>query len=176
MDNMTTLKVGDVYTRVVGRVEGCFADHPDVFELVANYASPKPAEIDHYREEKPFEIRFCVLNGVLFFLFRAEGEPWQDAPFSPHLATNKDYEEIEDGMGYSLILMLTDAPRGTIKAMRMIGLGTKFSRKLRSEIMGLLEKPFDVDQHDKAVASIYTRYSTKDLLKFTTAECRYKVG
>lgn len=174
--DMTELKVGDVYTRVAGRAEGCFADHPDVFELVANYASPKPEEIEHYHEDKPFEIRFFVMNGVLFFLFRAEGEPWQDAPFSPHLASNKDYDEIEDGMGYSLMLMLTDAPRGTIKAMRMIGLGTEFSRKLRREIMGLLEKPFDVDLHDRAVANIYARYSTKDLLKFTTPACRFRVG
>lgn len=172
---MEIIEVGKPYTRIVGKPEACYADNTGVFEIIVNYKHPTNEEINAYKANKKFEIRFFSTDNVLFFLFRAEGEPWQDAPFNPHLSPNKEYEEIKDGEGYLLTLIVSDAPSGVVKSIRSIGLGNKFSNALRKQIVCLMDNPFDADLYRSDIERIYGKYSTEELLRFTSAETRYRV-
>ena len=109
-----------------------------------------------------------------YILSKAGGQPWQDAPFTPHYARVKEYPLPSGNLGYSLLLMMTDAASGRIQSLRLIGLGHDFSVKLREVIMESLEKPFDNDEYNAKIDKVYRTYSTKDLLRFSIA--RFKIA
>ena len=174
MANMESLKVGDVYTPVAYRNEGTFFDYNGSFTLIYNYYRPSADEVADLKAGKPFEIRIVTIGGVLLILSKAGGQPWQDAPFTPHYARVKEYPLPSGNLGYSLLLMMTDAASGRIQSLRLIGLGHDFSVKLREVIMESLEKPFDNDEYNAKIDKVYRTYSTKDLLRFSIA--RFKIA
>ena len=174
MANIESLKVGDVYTPVAYRNEGTFFDYNGSFTLIYNYYRPSADEVADLKAGKPFEIRIVTIGGVLLILSKAGGQPWQDAPFTPHYARVKEYPLPSGNLGYSLLLMMTDAASGRIQSLRLIGLGHDFSVKLREVIMESLEKPFDNDEYNAKIDKVYRTYSTKDLLRFSIA--RFKIA
>lgn len=59
--------------------------------------------------------------------------------------------------------------------MRMIGLGTEFTRKLLLEIYNMqLEEDFDKTAYHEAIQEIYAKYSTNQLVKMATAYYKIK--
>lgn len=163
------LAVGKVYKRVAGKPETVYVDHPNTFEIVCHFNRPTEKELASMKSDAPFEIRFVTVRGILFFVFKCGSESWQDAAFAPQICGNKQFEEIEDGKGYGLTLMCTDAPSGTVKSLRLIGLGTEFSRALRAEILRLLDEPFNLSLHYSKVNEIYAAYSTNDLMRMASS-------
>ena len=77
-------------------------------------------------------------SGILFLLVHIPGVlDWSDAPF--HIGLYEDGRSvpgIPEGAGLALTVYGIEATNGMIKSMRLIGLGTKFSR----ELVRLMEK------------------------------------
>ena len=174
LNHMEELRVGEVYSPVSFRQEGTFFDYNGSFALIYNYYRPTADEISEVKAGKPFEIRIVTINGILFILSKAGNQPWQDAPFTPHYAKCKEYPVPEVNNGFSLMFIMTDAASGRIQSLRMIGLGHDFSKKLREVIMEKLDQPFDNDEYNAKISSVYRAYTTEDLLRFSIARFKIK--
>lgn len=125
------------------------------------------------------ELAIYASDPVLWFLHKIKGlEDWSDTPFSIRLYDDKgitfDWSEpIEEGKGVGLQIVLVDAATGVIKALRLIGMPTKFSKEFRQAILGQLEVPFSKEEYDSAIQYVYRNLRTKDLL--ARANYKYKV-
>lgn len=90
------------------------------------------------------------------------------------VSRNMSFPEVPQGQGYSLLLILADAANSKIMGLRYVGLGTKFSEQLRSEVMADINIPIVKPMYDAKVQQLYARYTTKDLVKLS--KTRYKIG
>lgn len=164
------LEKGQQIKEFVNRPEGTLFDFDSSgATLTVFFDRPTDYEISQFESDKPFEIRFVEIRGILMVLVKIGNLNWMDCPYSVHLSRGTlDFsDEIGDGLGYSLTLMLVDGTTGTIQHLRMIGLGTNFSRSLRKKILSQLDIPFNNQNYGMALNNIYSTYSTKDLLKLS---------
>lgn len=168
------LKIGEKTDLMVGQPEGCIfnVDGGGLF-LAYNYNSPTPAEIEAFSAGAPFEIRFVRVNGVLFILAKAGNMPWIDAPYAIQLSPFARFPALEQNEGYALTLMLIDRKTSIVKGLRVIGLGHTFSEQLHAEIMSQAHEPLFASEYYAQVSAVYQRYSTKQLVQFSTQ--RYKL-
>lgn len=161
---------GEQIKEFIGRPEGPLFDFDSSgATLTVFFNRPTDYEISQFKSDNPFEIRFVEIRGILMILLKIGGLQWMDSPYTVHLSRGAlDFsDELEDGLGYSLMLMLVDGTTGTIQHLRMIGLGTNFSRALRKKILNQLNMPFNKQGYETALQSIYSTYRTKDLLKLS---------
>lgn len=164
------LGTGDRIKEFVGIPEGPRFDFDSSgATLTVFFNRPTDSEIEQFKSESPFEIRFVEVRGIIMMLVKIGNLNWMDCPYTIHLSRGTlDFsDDIPDGSGYSLMLMLVDGITGTIQHLRIIGLGTNFSRALRKKILNQLNMPFNKQSYDMALQSIYSAYSTKDLLKLS---------
>jgi hypothetical protein len=145
--------------------------------LIFTFRNPSPEEIEAVRKGK-VELALHETSPVLWILHRIEGlEQWSDCPFSIRIYDGMgrkfDWsEEIEDGKGIGLNVILVEASTGVLLVQRLVGLSTKFSRELRSAILRQIEQPFSKADYAATVDRIYTNYSTKKLLSWSTVKCK----
>lgn len=164
------LEKGDRIKEFVGIPEGTRFDFDGSgATLTVFFNRPTDSETAQFKSGSPFEIRFVEVRGIIMILVKIGNLNWMDCPYSIHLSRGTlDFsDDIPDGAGYSLMLMLVDATTGTIQHLRMIGLGTNFSRALRKKILNQLDTPFSVQNYDATLKSIYSAYSAKDLVKLS---------
>lgn len=103
-------------------------------------------------------------------LFKFEGINWIDAPYSVKLSKNlTKIEEINDGQGLGINIYLIDANTGILKAMRLVGLPTVFSRKLKLAIEKQMLMSFE--NYNQTVNTIYRKYNTKKLVDYADLIC-----
>lgn len=125
-----------------------------------------PAEFALYRKE-----------GILFFLVRIPGVlDWSDAPLHLGLYTTPPaLPEIPEGLGLSLTIYGIEATDGVLKAMRLVGLGTKFSRRI-IDTLKLQQRQGRVNRREieMQIARIQREYASADMLRY--AAVRYKAG
>lgn len=160
------LKVGSVLPAMAGRGEGVYFDLSDSgYLLIYNYAGPDEKELAAMREGQAFEIRFTVLEGVIWVLSKCGSMEWTDAPFHPMLSRYRSVPlPSEANAGALLTLIMTDAPSGEVKTLRAIGLGHRFSVALAAAIAERMTQPFDGGAYDASVRSVQARYSTRELV------------
>lgn len=168
------LKIGEKTDMMAGQPEGCIfnVDGGGLF-LAYNYDSPSQAEIEAFSSGTPFEIRFVRMNGILFILAKAGKMPWIDAPYTIQLSPFACFPPLGQNEGYSLTLILIDRKTSIVKGLRVIGLGHTFSEQLHAEIMAHADEPLYVPEYYAQVSAVYQRYSTKQLVQFSTQ--RYKL-
>lgn len=111
-------------------------------------------------------------EGILFLLVRIPGTmDWSDAPFHIGLYTDGQTvpEEIPDGGSWSLTVIGVEARNSTIKALRYIGLGTDFSRKML-EIINRQQGQWtsQVEHHNK-INRIYREYDCEKMARQSIA-------
>lgn len=168
--NFIKFEKGKQIEEFVGHPEGTLFDFDSSgAALTVFFNTPIDDEISQFESDRLFEIRFVEIRDILMILVKIGNLPWMDCPYSAHLSQGViDFsDEIADGTGYSLMIMLVDGITGTIKHLRLIGLGTDFSRMLRKKILSQLNMSFNKQAYNMALKSIYTTYSTKDLLKLS---------
>ena len=141
--------------------------------LIIAFNSPSVKEIDHIKNSD-IEVGVYPKDELLFMLFKFGTLNWIDAPYSVHLSEPFTLEEIPEEMGYSLFIVLIDAATGIVKALRTIGLSTKFSRQLQKLILNQKMLPFDKNEYLNKIALINNNYSTKDLTKRTLFVYKHK--
>lgn len=164
---MEKLEVGSKFTLLANRPEGTFFEITESGPIwFFNYFNPSDEEIRDTSEGSSFEIREMVLNDVMWLFVKCGGQEWGEAPYNPHLSKSPNLEPLtNDAEGYGLTLMMVDAATQTIRHLRLIGLGHRFSQQLYSDVTSLIEKPFDAAAYDKAIAHAQMIYSTPQLVK-----------
>ena len=167
---MLDLKVGGKYPPLANTGE-CVAIDVDSagITLVYNFQSPTTKEIAAMAEGQPFEIRFVTIADIMYVLTKCGNLHWTDAPFNPHLAQDANLQEIiNDHDGYALTLMMVDAATNTIKSLRLIGLGNKISKAIRTEIETLKQKEFDEEMYHRTIRINNMIRPTSDLVRMAT--------
>ena len=119
---------------------------------------------------------FAVIDGIIFFLFEfGKACTWSDNSYSIHLVP--EYERtipptLHDHESALLHIILVEATTGIIVALRVISLSYDFSTKLFDAIREQATQPFDRNEHDRKLASIYARYPTvESMVKLSQATC-----
>ena len=115
-----------------------------------------------------FKVKCFVKGQVAFLLTKFGTQNWMDVAFNLHavgLLKPEDLPEIEDGQGYGLHVVLINADNNVVLVNRLIGLDTKFSRKLREVFLAQLAGDYDAFDYQVTASNIMQAYSTKDLVK-----------
>ncbi len=176
---MYQLKVGGyLYGQPKPMVEGCILNY-DVSGpvLVVALSGMTEKETERVRSGK-MELALFEKDGILFLLVKIPGVlDWSDAPFHIGLYSDgrKVPEEIPDGGGWGLMVLGVDARNGMIRAIRLIGLGTDFSRKMIEIIKEQTGKRvFQVDYHNR-VNKIYREYDCQRMSRQALATYRVRM-
>lgn len=133
-------------------------------DLFIYFNNPSNDEIESIKTGN-FKTGYYSENNAIFMLFKFGNTPWMDAPYSVHLSKNlTEFQLFDGGQGIALHVYLIDASTGILKAIRLIGLKTRFSIQLIEAIEK--QKKMTFDGYDLNINSIMTKYSTKDLVKY----------
>lgn len=160
------LSVGEVYQLTYGKPEGIYVDvDASGILLVYNFIRPTESEVEQMSAGKSFEIRFTRIEDALYILTKCGKLNWTDAPYNPHLSHAELPPVTNNVDGYALTLLMVDAATGVIKSVRLIGLGNKFSKALKSEIDRLRCMPFSWEDYNQRLRANNLAFSTNDLTR-----------
>lgn len=165
-ENYNAFEVGEIVCSPRG--EGVVFDLSSAGGTLAFYYSqPTDNEIKQIKTGRP-KFKIAVANEIMFLLSKFGDLAWTDAPFSIALTqiTPSDLENIHisDGIGLSLHVMLVDCATGRLKANRLIGLGSEFSRELLRTALRLpIQK--NLATYLSNINAVYNCYRTTDLVK-----------
>ena len=171
MDNMVTFEVGK--ENPVKR-QGMFIQADENgFTLFVTMDNLTKEEIEGCKSGS-ISLDLVYLKDIIFFVNKIQGFEVSDASFVANISDFRPIEPIEDGSGYPFHIILTESTTNIIQAIRLISLGTKFSKELNKCIKEQLSKPFDTETYNKNFASIMASYSSKQLAKFSTIHTKVR--
>lgn len=132
--------------------------------LILTLSGLKREEIDSVDKGK-VKIGQLYLQDVLFLLFKFEGLPWMDAPYTAHLSKDLSFPLTapEEGLGYAFQTILVNADTGLIESMRMLGLPNEWSKRFRNSLIDQKEQTFDREKYDEKIKLLYGNYTTEKL-------------
>ncbi|PAE87631.1 hypothetical protein [Shouchella clausii] len=146
------------------------------FDLVINLPDLTPREISSYKNG-PYRFELLEKNQLMIMLFEFKpGCPLSDAPF--HMSQYPDDraanlpETIEDGQGFALQIIVIEQRSQKIKALRTIGLPTKFSRDLLDVCRKQLKHPLSKSEYDEAVNQTFKNYTTRQLARYSFSKAK----
>lgn len=173
---MNVYEVGQTIPSFVGHAEETQFDFSNTgATMIVFFRSPKPSEIAAFHFDQPFELRLTVFDSALVLTVKIGTLAWMDAPYTPHLSQHLTKLDVPgESEGYALQLYLVDAVTGKIEHMRLIGLSHAFSLRLREGVIGLLNQPFDHPSYHQYIASLFSRFSTRQLAEMAVAKSRTK--
>ncbi|HRC81221.1 MAG TPA: hypothetical protein PLF27_07530 [Sedimentibacter sp.] len=162
---LTKLEVGQLLQNgITSYQEGIRFDfHQSGPILYLYFSRPKEKEIESIKSGK-FDFGFYFKDEIIFILAKFQGMPWMDAPYSVHQSQPFTFQDIQDGKGFGLTTLLTDADTGILKVIRYSGLSTIFSKRFKDAIDTQKNMPFDKEIYCKKINAIYGNYKTKDLV------------
>lgn len=158
-------EVGKPIKEFIGHPDSVLFDIKDTDAMVfVLFNKPTKIELANFKQEMPFEIATSIIDGVIYFTFKFGCMDWMDAPYSPHLSRHLTTFEIpEENYGIPLTIYVVDTSDGTVKTMRLIGLGTEFSKHLISTVMEAKMTPYDPAQYHRSIDKTYDTYSSADI-------------
>lgn len=166
---MEKLEVGSFYRKGIygyPRPDGpkfFFDNSGGVIELFFRF--PTQEELDNIRSG-PMKIGLLEKNGIIFVFVKFGAMEWMDIPYNPNLSGEFEFQEVEEGKGYGITILLIEATNGEIQCIRYIGAPTRWSRDFKRLTLELKERAFNKDFYDKSINEIYRNYSTPELLKY----------
>ena len=176
-------KVKMVYS--VGQKVENFAHHQECvqFDIDDNGATmlvffdrPTRNEIEQFKADKNFEIRFIELHNVIMVTAKIGNLNWVDAPYNAHLSINLEKFSLpNEGNGLALTLILVDAHSGKIESIRLMGLSTNFTRKLFGAAMEQKMEKFDKSDYNENIRDIYAKYNTDEIVKMSSDYCKIRM-
>ena len=171
----SVFKVGQVYQPAVGIGEGVkFTLSKDGALLLYSFDSPAAEEVAEMKAGKGFEIRFVTLGGIIWVMSKCGDLDWADAPYNPRLVGALP-EEPEGKEGTALTLVMVDSRSGVVKSVRLIGLGSDFSRALLKEATEVRSKAMTVMDANRSINNTMMRYDTKSLVRMAPSYARFKL-
>ena len=160
------MAVGKPYTQLPLGEGVSIGFAPSGITIIFSYSNPTKEEIKAISSGSAFEIRSMVRDGCLWIFLKCGSMPWAEAPYLPYVDISRYLEPIEDDRsGYALTLYMVDADDRTIKHIRLVGLGNRFSKKLRADIEELVHTPFVEKERIDAVAAMQASYTPDQLAR-----------
>ena len=156
-------EVGQRINEFVGHPEGVVFDIDDSGAIMfVFFNKPNEQEIKQFDSGVSFEIRFNLMYNIIMITTKIGNLNWMDSTYTPHLSLNLSKITMpESNQGLSLTLVLIDCINGEIKALKLLGLMEKFSKKLLNVVLEESMKKFDYEQYQYNLQRIYTTYTTK---------------
>lgn len=161
--------------------------HPGREGVIFQYTESGPIMIIAFKRPRENEIKtiqsgdvqmaLYTTPSIIFILSKFGSLNWMDAPYSVRLHDNLilDWrEQIAEGEGIALQIVLIDADSKIIKAQRMIGCATNFSQEMRKEIERQFEGTFSKEEYKQKLSDIYTRLTTDDMVHRSIAHFRIR--
>lgn len=162
---MESIKVGSVYKPAVGMGEGVkFTLSFDGALLLYAFDDPTPEEIAEMKAGKSFELRYAEIAGILWVTSKCGNLEWTDAPYNPRLSSSLPPSDFEEGEGLALTLVMVDSRTAVVKALRVIGLETRFSHDLAETASWIKEFGDPIDEP-------MTEHEAESLIRHTMATC-----
>lgn len=139
-------------------------------------SDPSAREIAAAQASARAEFRFGVFDGLLVMTFKLDDQPWQEAIYSPCVGEKPDLPTIEpdSGLGLALTFVQVNSRDGCITALRLIGLGEKFSRSLIAATSLLLDSPLSLPEYDVRITKLQERYTTQDFVSLSRHYCKIR--
>lgn len=135
-------------------------------ELLLFFASPSKTEIDAVGEGKA-HIALHVEPPVIILCARFEPLPWSDASYSWHLVpeVERDLPSADLSADHQAVLttILVDANTGIVRAIRVVTLGSEFTRALHSAIRAQAASPWNAHAYDAALDRLTRSRSSDEL-------------
>lgn len=171
------IAVGKVFTPAARMGEGCiFNIDMRGATLVYAFKAPTREEVIATKSGQAFEIRFAVVDGIIWVTSKCGGLEWVDAPYNPRLSTFVPAPEtITDGVGLTTVLAMADSRSGIVQSARLIGLGTEFSRNLLRVANEERAKSMTVREAELNISKAMDKYSTIQLADMAKPENRFKL-
>ena len=157
--------------------EGMFFDTDKTgANLVVGFNSPTEEEVMQFDSSIRSEFRLVIKDDILFILAKIGKLNWMDASYNPSVASSLDLFNIDiiDGSGIPMWVYLVDVRTNILKAQKLIGLGTKFSKDFQRMAKEIVDKSGQINDFNYRLQKVYQKYSTKDLLNFSSTY--YKTG
>lgn len=174
-EKFQTYEVGKIYPELKGVREGGRIEHiPGTgWSLYVSYSNLKKNEISILKDG-PFEMTFENIQGVGFFCFKF-GKMSLDIPFYFQRTGNGDQglNEIADGQGYLLTVIIVENTTGEIKGLRAIGIGNGISNEIRRYCLISMESGMTHQQYSNIVNDVYAKYTIEQLMQRAT--CYWKL-
>ncbi len=112
------LEVGKSIQSLVGYPEGCIFESSQAgLVFIYNMSHPTQKETEAFKSGVPGEVKFIRINGIFFILSKLGFMEWAEAPYAIQLSPNPSFQKPQDGCGYTLLFLLTDAPTFTIDVL-----------------------------------------------------------
>ncbi|MZK49025.1 hypothetical protein [Clostridium beijerinckii] len=168
---LNKLEIGELFNEGVTKYkEGIVFDIDDNgCNLIIRFNSPSNNEVKAIKQGS-LKCGYYTEKEAIFMLFKFDGIEWMDAPYSVELSKKlTKIHEINDGQGLALNIYLIDADTGILKAMRLIGLPTAFSRKIKVIVERQRSMPFE--NYYQTINAVYMKYPTKKLVDYADVIC-----
>ena len=171
---MVSYKVGQVIPEFVGHEEGALFDMADDgATMIVFFDRPDQKEIEQFKSEHSFEIRFVQIKNVIMVLAKIGNLNWIDSPYTPHLSKYLTrLESPEHGCGLALTILLVDCFTGNICSIRLLGLSERFTKSLFNAVLDVWKKEWNKLVYATNMNRIFMSYSTKDLVKMSVDYCK----
>lgn len=164
--NLMLYKVGELFEAGNTKYkEGVKFDfRQDGAILILFYNSPEEKELIDI-SKGTLRIGMYIKDEVIFMLFKFGSQNWIDAPYSIHISKPFKFDSIVEGSGIGLHIFLVDAANGILKAMRLVGLPTKFSKSFQKATLEQKQLKFDKNKYAQKINMVYGNYNTDDLVE-----------
>lgn len=140
-------------------------DNTAGFILYAFLDTPSPEEQLQFLSE--MEICYKTVYDVCFFAFRFGSMPWADCPFSPALykevGTAAVFDDIPEGHGLAVTILLIDSSSGELKNIRLISLPHDFSVKWQHWAREMSAKPLTRSEYMSIINVVYMNHTTEGI-------------
>lgn len=171
---MNSLEVGEIYPGNY-RQEGIKLDYNNGFTLYLFLPDLREEEVSDIQKGE-YKFGLTKVEDILFFtLGFGESIDISDAPFHFGLYTDNRIKklprDIEDGQGIALNVVAVDSRSDIVKALRLIGLSTDFSRELIKTSIWQSNRNVNQEQYNRKLNRIFNAYSSLDLYNMATVRC-----
>ena len=174
MPEYGSLAVGRPYPGFADRGEGAWFDvDGSGGSIVLKFVKPTAKEVDAIRNGD-VDITATVIGDVIYLTAKFGDIARVDMPYSAHLSLADVLDVFpnpSDGEGLALTVALADHPSCVVRAMRLLGLTTEFTRALRGLIEDQMEQPFDETAYLSFIEFIKFMYSTEEIAAMASAVC-----
>ena len=143
-------------------------------ELIVGFDGPTEREVSQFANGD-IDFRSVVIDGVTMMCVKPGNLNWMDTAcdYNPD---DVDLTLLPDGIGRLFSIILVDASNGRIVKMRAVSVGTVFSNTLTRQLWDQIQQEIYGPRLLNRVNGIYSRFSTKDLVKMARNYYRLKAA
>lgn len=137
------------------------------------YSNPSSEEISSLQSGEA-NFGLYIRGPVLFLLHQFGRMAWNDASYSWWLLSEecRRIPPLADYLHAFLKVVMVDTETGVIKALRALTFSAQFTHCLHKAIVDQIRNPWSKESYEKTILSIYSKYSTMDLVERAEIFCK----